>query len=50
MLQVDEHQHVETVVPLCPWCEKPLDGIIINGLHEKCSEEFGEEWEKYDVS
>lgn len=35
--------------PNCPFCDEPLDGVIINGLHKRCSEELQkemEEWEK----
>lgn len=40
MVQVDETGHIEVVVPLCPWCEEPLNGRIDGGLHEQCAEEL----------
>lgn len=27
----------------CPFCGESLDGSVINGLHERCSERFSEE-------
>ncbi len=39
----------ETCVPLCPYCEKPLEGPIVNGLHEACNEKLQAEldaWER----
>jgi hypothetical protein len=40
-------------VPNCPFCDEPLDGIIVNGLHKRCSDELHKEmtrWEEeYEV-
>ena len=36
-------------IPDCPYCEKPLDGPTVNGLHAHCNEALHEEfatWEK----
>ena len=28
------------VIPDCPYCDQPLDGPMVNGLHEGCNEEL----------
>jgi hypothetical protein len=40
MPQLDENQRAETVVPLCLWCEEPLDGDVENGMHAWCAGEY----------
>jgi hypothetical protein len=40
MVQVDEAGHAEILIPVCPWCDKPLDGPNKNGMHEACYEEY----------
>lgn len=27
----------------CPYCERLLDGPIVDGMHAECSEQFGED-------
>jgi len=40
----------EQIVPLCPFCELPLDGPIENGLHRECNEKFHEELQEWEGS
>jgi hypothetical protein len=40
MVQLDENKRVEIFVPLCPWCEEPLDGAGENGMHGPCANEY----------
>jgi hypothetical protein len=42
MVQLDENKRPEIVVPLCPWCERPLNGKGNGGLHEACARELNE--------
>lgn len=35
-------------VPNCPFCDEPLDGPIINGLHKRCSEELQREMNEWE--
>ena len=53
MVQIDETGHVEILVPLCRWCEEPLDGQSKDGFHVVCFEEYRDqqrrlegEWDK----
>ena len=42
----------ETLIPDCPYCDCPLDGLTINGLHAKCNEELSGEmadWEEVSM-
>ena len=36
------------VIPDCPYCEKPLDGPIINGLHMACNEKLSAEMAEWE--
>ena len=31
----------QPIIPCCPYCEKQLDGLIIDGMHAKCYDDFG---------
>ncbi|MFA5766478.1 MAG: hypothetical protein WC919_00955 [Candidatus Paceibacterota bacterium] len=42
MVQLDENQLAEIIIPLCPWCEEPLTGRSDGGLHESCAAELAE--------
>ncbi len=42
MVQLDENKRPEIVVPLCRWCEEPLDGAGENGMHGPCANEYRE--------
>jgi len=42
---LDETGHVEVVLPDCCWCGEPLTGLIKDGMHAKCAEEFAVEWD-----
>lgn len=39
----DTHVHCDELIPACPFCDEPLDGEIIDGLHAECNRKFGEE-------
>lgn len=40
MVQADEVGRTEILIPVCPWCDKPLDGAGENGMHKACYEEY----------
>ena len=40
----------ETLIPDCPYCERPIDGLTVNGLHAKCNEELSQEMAERDDS
>jgi hypothetical protein len=42
MVQLDENQLAEIIVPLCHWCGEPLDGAGENGMHGPCANECSE--------
>jgi len=46
---LNESPTVETVIPLCPWCEEPLDGLCINGLHAACSVAYNKELSEWET-
>jgi hypothetical protein len=46
MTSFDTNAQIEEFIPLCPFCEEPLSGKTINGLHAACDEEFAEELEE----
>ena len=35
-------------IPDCPYCGEPLDGPIVNGLHEYCNERLHEELAEWE--
>ena len=37
------------VIPDCPYCEQPLDGPTVNGLHEHCNNRLQEEFAKEET-
>lgn len=39
----------EATTKLCPWCDKPLDGPTVNGLHQHCANEYNEEQDRYEA-
>ncbi len=42
------HPSLELDAPPCPYCNKRLDGPMINGLHESCNIRLHEELEKWE--
>ena len=40
----------ETIAPDCPFCEQPLDGPIVNGLHDNCNGQLLEELARWEES
>ena len=46
--EVQELELLETPVPMCLFCDEKLDGVIVNGLHERCNEEFQQELDDFD--
>lgn len=34
---------------ICPYCDEPLEGLVINGLHAQCAEAVAREFEKLDA-
>ena len=39
----------EVAPKLCPWCDKPLDGPLVFGLHQRCAEEYNDEQDRYEA-
>jgi hypothetical protein len=39
----------EVLIPLCPWCEEPLDGPCVNGLHSMCNEAYNKELSEWET-
>ena len=39
---------LEQPVPLCPYCNKRLDGPIVNGLHAACTRKYSAELAEWD--
>lgn len=49
MPMLDETQHLEIIIPECPYCGEPLSGQIVDGLHKECSARLNEELEAFDL-
>ena len=45
LVHVMAQQADEPLVPLCPYCDEPLDGETVNGLHLDCNRELNQEME-----
>lgn len=51
MTSFDTQVQIEETIPVCPFCDKPIeDGQSVCGLHVKCYEQFGEEMDEYGVT
>lgn len=40
MSNFDYQLHADEMIPTCPYCDEVLDGVVVNGLHAHCNQEY----------
>lgn len=40
MSNFDYQIHADEMIPTCPYCDEVLDGVVVNGLHAHCNQEY----------
>jgi hypothetical protein len=43
MSSFDNQIHSEEVSDICPYCDRMLDGVVVNGMHACCNEQYSAE-------
>jgi len=48
MSKFDYQIQAEELIPCCPFCGEVLDGMIVNGMHARCNQEYAIELDLLD--
>lgn len=50
MSNFDYQIQTEELIPCCPFCGEVLDGMVVNGMHAQCNQDFAIELNILDES
>ncbi len=50
MTNFDFQIQTEELIPNCPYCGEVLDGMVVNGMHTRCNQDFAIELNILDES